>query len=319
MKCPKCQYYQKVKFGMYCGGCGYKFAFNPKESDTRGLTDGKFAACIRSASQNDTAYFTRNQLYAAFCRRMCGSPAIQFGCAAIALIACTIFALLPIIPFAFITGLVGLLLLINAVSTACRTYPRRKFDGLLQRWLRGRPIDKLIEETSLHKPPPNWSEPDIYNYGVERILLVERDILVDLLVKNGLHAEHRMLVVSESGYPDYLAPVAQRLLQEKSDLPVFLLHDATAFGVGMEHRVRESELFPISGHPVTDLGMFPADFKNMKGTKHYDPTNKDRALPVDALLIPFMTLGLGAAMTEGLAIGAMMEQQVSTSGSYDFG
>gem|GEM_PF-4464628 len=54
MKCPECGYNQKVKYGLTCGHCNYTFCFNPKESGPLKVTDGKFRACIKSASQQGT-------------------------------------------------------------------------------------------------------------------------------------------------------------------------------------------------------------------------------------------------------------------------
>lgn len=323
MKCPKCSYDQKAKYGLKCGGCGYQFAFNPKDAATLGLTDGKFAACIQAASQNDTTYFTRNQLYATFCRRMSASPLPQIGCSLIVLVVAGVLYASEAWPFAIVVGLMGLAIFIGGIQVGRRKVKPQHFDVLLDRWLtHGRTIDRMIEEPSLHEPPPDWNEPDIYDYGVERLLIVERDILVDLFVKNGVHAEQRMLVIGESGYPDYLLPVAQRLLEEQPDLPVFLLHDATTHGVAMEDRVRASGLLPLGNHQLTDLGMFPEDFRKLKRTQRYDPGNAERALPVDAMMLPFMTAGLTAAISGGMAFGAMIEQQHQGStigGSFDFG
>lgn len=322
MKCPTCGHNQKVKYGLACGGCGYRFVFNPKEPATRGLTDGKFDACIRAASQNETLYFTRNQLQAAYCRRMSGSPLKQIGCGIVALVFAAVLATTEVWPVVIISGLVGLGFVAAGIQASRRKITPRHFDMLLDRWLSGgRTIDRLLEEPALHDPPPQWSEPDIYDYGVERLLIVERDILVDLFVMNGVHAEQRMLVVSETGYPDYLMPVARRLLEEQPDLPVFLLHDATVHGVAMAERMRVSDVLPLEGRTVTDLGMFPTDFQMLNRTKRFDPDNTHRALPVDAMMLPFMTMGLGAAMTEGMTLGAMIEQQhrSTTSAGYDFG
>ena len=322
MKCPKCSYDQKAKLGLKCGGCGYRFTFNPKT--TPGLTDGKFLGCIQSASQNDTVWFTENQLYSVFLRK---SPR-AVGCAMVL----GVLLLIGGCVLAFKgSGMAGIPLVVIAVGLIIFSLKNpqgpgvslAKFKRHLDRWRKDdKPIGKLLQEPSLHEPPPEWDEPDIYDYGVERILIVERDILVDMFVKNGLHAEQRMLVVAESGYPDYLVPVAERLLNERKDLPVFLLHDATLHGIEMEERVLESGILPIAGHPLTDLGMFPKDFRKLSRTQHFDPKNEDRSLPADAMMLPFLTMGLGAAMLGGIAFSAMLEEEgrrSMVSGGMDFG
>ncbi len=125
-----------------------------------------------------------------------------------------------------------------------------------------------------------------------------------------------MLVLSESGYPNYLLPMARRLLTEQPDLPVFLLHDATTHGAAMEGRVLANGRLPLDGHPVTDIGMFSTDFQKLKRTKGFDPDNKHRALPVDAMMLPFMTMGLEVAMVEGMTFSSMIEQHHKRSMSY---
>ena len=322
MKCPQCGYDQKAKYGLTCSGCRYHFVFNPKESRTAGLTDGKFIGCINAASQNDTIYFTRNQLYGTYCRRMNHSAASKIVMGVATLVAAIAFAAVGVWPFAMLLFILGIVLLISSLPIFKKKTSPAQFKSLLDQWSAGgQAIERMLEQPSLHDPPPDWNEPDIYDYGVERLLIVERDILVDLFVKNGAHAEQRMLVISETGYPKYLLPVAHRVLQEQPDLPVFLLHDATPHGTEMQPRALASNLLPLKDHPVTDLGMFPDDFKKLRRTDHFDPDDTLRALPVDSMLFPFMTMGLAAAMTEGLALSEIMEQKQgsTTDGGMDFG
>lgn len=106
----------------------------------------------------------------------------------------------------------------------------------------GNEIPKLIESESLSNPPSDCKEGDIYDYGVERILIVERDILVDWLVLNDFHAQERTLVLSVSGYPDYLVPIARELIEQNANLPVCLLHDSTARGLLMNSHLVGSSL-----------------------------------------------------------------------------
>lgn len=315
MKCPECGYNQRAKLGPTCGECSYEFVFNPKESATKGLTDEKFAACIRNANQNGTAYFTRNQLYAVCCRKLYDSPLKKIGCGIAFLIVASVLGILDT-GFLDVFVTVAALIYIGAgIYAAFRKFTPADFDILFDKWRSaGKPIKNLIEEPSLHQPPPEWNEPDIYDYGVERLLIVERDILVDLLVRNGQHAEQRMLVISETGYPDYLLPVARRLLEEQPSLPVFLLHDANAHGAGMEERVIASSFLPLDRKNITDLGMYPEDFQKLKRTSRYDPGNASRSLPVDALAMPFLATGLATAMSEGIAFQTMLAQQETDSG-----
>ena len=61
MLCPKCNYNQKYKHGLQCYSCKYVFIFDPK---TDGFADGRFQKIVEKISENNTVYFTKNQLYA---------------------------------------------------------------------------------------------------------------------------------------------------------------------------------------------------------------------------------------------------------------
>lgn len=318
MKCPECGHNQKVKDGLRCSSCRYEFVFNPKY-DTGQMTDGKFVACIRAASQNDTVWYTENQLYAAFCRRV--TRVSKAGCvvSVVLLVVGVLVATFVFVPFGLLLIVGGIFALLGgffARLTRGGKAKRDVFERHYKKWKgSGKKLEKLIQQPSLHTPPPDWKEPDIYDYGVERLLLVERDLLVDLLVKNGVHAEQRMAVLAESGYPKYLLPVAQRLLVDQPDLPVFLLHDATPEGMKMKDRVLAGRPLDVSGHPITDLGMFPDDFQKLDRTAYFDPDDRARALPADALLLPMMTAGLTAAMVDAIPLGEVIDDPARRKGN----
>lgn len=325
MKCPECSYDQKAKYGLKCDGCGYEFTFNPKDPETPGFTDGKFKACLRAASQNDTKYYTENQLYAVYCRREAPNTLPFMILATLLLIVGGCLGFTPFPYFGLAPAAFGVIILLDTLRNIIgnKRLNRDHFQTLLNKWREnGHKTDRMIMEPALHDPPPEWNETDIYDYGVERLLIVEHDILVDLLVKNEVHADQRMLVLSETGYPGYLLPLARRLLEERLDLPVFLLHDATDHGIEMEQRLTASRMLPLDGHPVTDLGMHPADFQKLKRTKHYASNDKTRALPVDAMLLPFLTAGLGTAMAQDISLGNLIQASNKGSaydGGFDFG
>lgn len=163
-----------------------------------------------------------------------------------------------------------------------------KVETLVERWQRRNgPIEKFVSEPKLHSPPPDWKEPDIYSYGVERILFVERDILVDLLVKNGFHAEQRCLILSEHGYPSYIEERAQEMLKESPDTKVFVMHDSTQAGVEMKGRVIAK--YGLADNPPVDLGIFPDDWKKLKAAGPLGLRHQGYEAPVD--MIPYSRLG----------------------------
>ena len=310
MRCPKCGNNHKKKLGMVCA-CGYAFIFDPKRDH---MTDGRFTALIRQAGREGRRAYTINQLYATYCMKTKPVAPFMIACAVLFLSGLATMVFQPYIAGALIlAGLISLCVVAGRLKTPYRS--PEDFEAQVRLWRQaGKEMPGLIEEPSLHHPPPDWSEEDLYDYGVERMVIVERDILVDWLVLNDFHAEQRMIVIAESGYPRYLAPLAHRLIQDRADLPVFLLHDSTRQGMGMIKRLLmggHALSAMLANHPVTDLGLHPGDVKQLKRLRPLRPHKTDYAIPVD--YIPFGTLVsiMAGAMIHQIPIGKFVEERRS--------
>jgi hypothetical protein len=289
------------------------------------MTDGRFVGLIRSASQNDTAYFTRNQLYGTYCRRQ-KKPIMQGLIAgAIAALAGTFCAFSADVPMfvAVLLFLVSGIIIASTFLVPPTTLTRAEFMRLIDRWMADdKSIDRLIAAPSLGDAPPPSDEPDLYDYGVQRLLIVQRDELVDWLVLNNVHAEQAMLVLSVNGYPGYLLEHTKRVLSEQPDLMIHLLHDADVSVAQMRSQVDRLGL-PLEGHEVVDLGFSAEDFRRLKRAKNIDRENRDRTLPVDVLALPFLSTGLAACFASNVTMSHLLneyarEQAVASSWS-DFG
>lgn len=298
--------------------CGYTFCFDPKAD---GMSDGKFLASIRNASSNDAGYFTANQLYTVMCRRMFSNPR---GCLIVALIAAVAGVGLFFISWkwAVAAAVFAVVSLIIAAVAMTKTLSRAQFDSWLGKWRRKKSDPpRLLVEPRLHDPPPDWTEADIYDYGVEALVVVERDLIVDLLVLNGFHTANRALVVAESGYPEYLIPVANRLLDESSDLPVYLLHDSGERGEDMHRRVLESNRLAVEGRSIIDLGLMRDDVKRMKRLRPVRPEESEFAVPVDTVPWGRLSTLMGVCLVEHAAFGALLDRaaDVDAGAVFDFG
>ena len=327
MKCPECQSKQKYSQGMKCVSCGYRFVLNPKTY--RSLSDNKLMALVNHVSGNGVYYYTYHQLLGYFLRRQFAErvkgtailAAVCLGMASILWVWEALFcAVFPAVIF------------VLCVFSLLRWLPgkkpdvalREKLDKALGDWKSaGRKLDKMITKPTLREPPPDWPDSDIYDYGVERVLVVEHDLLVDLFVLNGFHAFHNALVIAESGYPDYLLPRLRDLLQERPDLPVYLLHDATPDGVAMETRVRAATDLPFGEHPIVDLGLMPTDVKVIQSLRWTKRSSfYTRGLPVDLMVYATLAAIAGDAIDMGqplreVALAAMASGGGSdSSGSY---
>ncbi|MCC6215782.1 MAG: hypothetical protein IT376_13030 [Polyangiaceae bacterium] len=318
MKCPSCSTTQKAKEGMKCAKCGYEYVFQPR---TDGITDGKFRQLLARASANGTYYFTKNQLYTLYCQDRsgfaggygCGALAGMLalgGLAAAAFVGAVVLAADDELLAAALAGAVSVAPGVGAlvILLTGRRPPEPPNRAPLDRWLgawveKKGPIPKLLERPSLHQPPGGYREPDVHDYGVERLLIVQHDLLVDLFVKNNVHAEQRALVISEHGYPPYLLHQAQRLLAERPDLPVVLLHDSTAEGVDMARRLAQSPRFPLHGRRVNDAGIFPSDVAGIGVLQKLLPETKQNGVPVDSLPVGLLAGGLAGALGAGILLG----------------
>lgn len=312
MKCPQCGGNQRYRDGMICP-CGYRFTLDPKRDR---ISDGRFLALTKVASGNDTYYFTQNQLAAADCRRAVkGRGWIAFLIVIVGGLGLAGAVWAKMGPGGNMASLglmgLGVVVLIGIAWLTMAWRPdQSRFEAVLRKWqAANQPLPRLLTEPSLHQPPPEWPEPDIYDYGVEAILIVQRDILVDLFVKNEFHAAHRCLVISESGYPAYLVPRASALLREREDLPVYLLHDATPTGVGMIDRLQRKVDLPVANHPLFDVGLFPEDVKRIARLRPMLPARHDYGIAVDYIGYAMLASGLGVALEQQTTLAGVLDAQ----------
>lgn len=319
MKCPQCQSKQKHSQGMNCVSCGYQYVINPKTSGS--LSDNKLQVLASNVSGNGTYHFTYHQLLGYFLRRTLAEK--RRGSVILAVICVVAVPIMWVVDLRFCM-VVPIIVFLGSMLSLWGRLPvakpdvalRVQMDKALDDWkAAGRELEKMITKPTLHEPPPDWPDRDVYDYGVERILVVEHDLLVDLFVLNGFHTLHNALVIAESGYPDYLLPRLQQLLQERADLPVYLLHDATPDGVAMQDRIHSATDLPFGEHPIVDLGLMPQDvamIQSLRWTKH--TSFPQMGLPVD--LMPYATLAAiaGDAIDTGQPLGDVAAAAIATGG-----
>lgn len=302
--------------------CGYEFVFRP---DKDGLTDGKFTAFMRSASRNDTYHYTFGQLYASHYRKSLPNFWGHVGCGTIALVVALFGMYMQFEILADKEGLPGLILMVLGalgVLGAIGTYriggPKSldEFMKIVNRWREhGKKMDKYISEPSLHDPPPDWPEADIYDYGVTSVLIVNRDILVDWLVLNNFHAEHHCAVISAEGYPKYICSRIVPMLQDDPSIPVYLLHDSMKQKMMLSPGVEQL----IGGRKTVDIGLFEDDVEDIGQLKKIRNAVRGNAVPLDFIGYPMLSLGVTTAMAEGLTLGELMVRQNAPDSGGDSG
>ncbi|MBL8250067.1 MAG: hypothetical protein JNK31_00205, partial [Candidatus Competibacter sp.] len=192
--------------------------------------------------------------------------------------------------------------------------PLAKARRLLQRYRRTHPIAALADGQAFLQQAPAENLESAH-YAPERILVVERDDLVDMLVRNRFHASHKTAVISCSGYPKRVVEACQDFLRRHPDTPVQLLHDASLKGFKLKTQLEADTQWPLAGRPLVDLGLSPELARNSaklpwlpakgwrnKGAlsaRHQQMLNAGYRMPVDFLgPKPLLNL-LGAAVIGG--------------------
>ena len=296
MKCPECGFNQKYSEGMRCGKCKRLFTLDPKQQK---MSDGKFLAAVRRASYQGTVKFTEHQLYAAYAKNAVSPRGCFRFFSVLLFVAAAIAFFLGEQNYTIALVVFSVLAFVSSFIVPAGVLSPNEFESCVLKWKSGRrKVEGMLEVPTLYKPPEQWPEKDIYDYGVEQILIVNRDILVDMFVLNNRHAELRMLVVSEKGYPDYIAMQVNRLLAERSDLPVYLLHDATHSPDEMRKRLeRKAKWLELGENPVVDMGLMQEDVYRLKQTENFRRYFQDCLIPADALLLAPLCRGLSACFT----------------------
>ncbi|EAY29297.1 hypothetical protein [Microscilla marina] len=281
MKCPKCEHEQKYKEGMTCLSCKYKFIIDPKEKGH--LNDYKMKLRIEQVSQSGQVYFTPRQLYALYRGKFKKSYALTmlvFGAIVISLF------LAGGSPEGAVVVGVGFTIAILYEVFKKSWLSEQNFLATFNHWYTRSELVKEVKHLVLQpelKLPKNVREKDIYNYGVEAVIVTDQDVYVDLFVKNNYHTQYKALIISKHLYPTYLTPRLKQLLQEKPDLPLFFIHDATLEGLQTMTQFRNRAELATEGHPCIDLGLTPAHFNQLKPLKRLLQGIDDTHAPLDYL------------------------------------
>ncbi|HEY4159781.1 MAG TPA: hypothetical protein VGM29_16835 [Polyangiaceae bacterium] len=266
MFCPQCQ--AEHASGPSCASCGYAFVFD-RESD--GIDDREWLTLLEHAGANGSESFTENRLYALYAerhvtttRRIGRRAGLGFALMAIGF-AGWVRSLRgysgALMALSVVLALCGVAFAVGGILTERHLPSRAPLADWLGKWqAAGRDLKWLSEPRLDSAPSALVSE---QTAPPERLVIVERDLLVDWLLENDVARELGLLIVSERGYPQKNLERAQRALAQNPSLSVLLLHDATFAGTEMKQRVERAALpalrTALGGHPLLDAGLFPAD------------------------------------------------------------
>ena len=277
-----------------------------------GISDDEWLELMAHASGQATRYFSENQLYLAYARNRVkvtryiarrgmiglGMIAIGLGVWVLALKADWGLTLV----FGIVLTLTGVGLVGPGVVTRRDPAAREPITRWLSKWTAVHGEQFLVAEATLSQAGLEYVPPT-----VDCLVIVERDALADLLLKNGAHSALSALIVSESGYPGLLAGEARRLLETRPDLKVIAVHDATPAGVAMPARLQKSAVFPLAQRAVLDAGLFPADVIWLAELAPAIPATHSNRVPLDSLSFAALLIGLRGVTQGALSLYTAIE------------
>ena len=214
MRCPTCGNIQQFKVGIICTRCSYRFHLNHKVFPF--ISDRKAHGVVRRVSASGERPFTAHQVVAALIQ----SRKVTLG-----------------LTRKGADSRAGAVLQVMS-----RYLDARKPPGYLDEPM----FDSMIA--------PDWPEPDTLDYGAERILVVDRRLAVDLLVRLWVHTGAKAIIVSADRYPKAVAERAEALIGQRPDVPVFTFTGSGTEGAVFAQTVR-SRFGVESDRPIIDLGL----------------------------------------------------------------
>ncbi len=343
MKCPQCGNNQKYADGMTCGSCGYRFALNPKQAPN--ISDMAFKKAADRLSMNSHYYYTYNQLYAHVYRLLRKKKRTA------RIVGTVVFLVFAVILFftlirEFGWAVSGIYLSAIAAFTAWilrrpMTVSHQLVAQVIQTYRSNHKLDRLAGGDAFRGRAPDV-DPEIFQYAPERILIVDRDDLADMLILNRFHFENKTLVLSANKYPTHIFDACRRFLENFPHIPVHLIHDASRNGHKLKNRILTDKSWNLKGAAVTDLGLFPQDLKAVRAPVWMPDEQADRVekvthpakeKPVDMIMKGYkMPSDLGApratmgafmlAMSTGAALlsdAFLGHRQSHAGGGSDFG
>jgi len=248
---------------------------------------------------------------------------------------------IPEAPFAWVLFILYVISGISGIIWHARhpvTFPYSYVSPIILTYRNLHPIDRLVEGRAFRKPTSEAFDEEIFQYAPERILIVERNDIADMLILNRFPLEYKTLVVSEQIYPEHALRACQQFLSQHPEIPVILIHDASQKGLRMKERLLNDKFWNLRGKNVQDLGLFPRDTdrlrkpiwlprkrndKVLSGARRTDASFlRDYRMPVDIAHPRAMMGAVSLAAASGLALlseGFLAEQQHDASSGSFFG
>jgi hypothetical protein len=279
MKCPECQKNQKYKDGMVCRSCGYRFVLDPKIEPY--VSDMGLKVAMDHLSGVDGDYFTHRQLYASIYRiiEKKKKPEVIITIVMLFFIFLLSGAVMEILKTGWWLPLICLSLAVMGIALHIKRPVKISPDAierLIKTYQAQYPSHHLVVKKQFEKVASDDFHREFLKYAPERILIVERNDLVDMLLLNQFHFDNKTLVLSAKKYPAAAFSACRNILSQHPEVPVCLIHDASEKGLRLKKRLLSDETWNLDRHKVQDLGLFPEDVDRLKNPVWMANPTRDR-------------------------------------------
>lgn len=272
MKCIRCGLDSKYgeRVNRACPGCHKRFAFEPKAGDA--VTDRGFQNAIEAVSAHGEVRWGVEHLYYEVCRQKRTRPARTITSAIVLfLLAGLSVALAVTVNPCCLLGTMaatigGVALLLHLRYGLHVGLDATAFRHLYDRWceVHGKP-KSVIARRPLASGLPRKIEADIADYSFDRAVICDRARTVDLLLANNFHFENNCAVLSVEGYPPGVFDTVKTMLKRNPRLQVFALHDASAAGCRLAHKLATDPGWFAGKVRISDVGLRPAHAGRFRG------------------------------------------------------
>ena len=276
MRCPECNHNQKYKDGVRCNQCRYQFVFRKKDDQ---ISDFTLQQIIKRLSDNRQYAFTATQLALEICRFWGKKTVGPVGCSVIALVVSVIGGLIVFDDWSWFGGLLCFAALLPLAIWLGRGGKGKlsfhKARDTINRYHQAHPISELADGAAFRQQAPleDFQDP---HYAPERILIVERDDLVDMLVRNRFHLTAKAAVVSRTGYPARVFAACREFLRNHPGTPVQVIHDASAQGFALTTQLASDAQWQFARQRLVDLGISRTALENHSALPWLPPDQSRR-------------------------------------------
>jgi hypothetical protein len=247
---------------MTCGQCHYAYVFDPKKDR---IADVALRRIIEQVSDNGQYCVTRNQLAIEISRHLSGRILTKklISGFVVAFFTTLIAGVLLMPSSWWVVAVIGTAAVFVVLFIKTRKFLLRRLQlpvqlpfrdalEIIRRYHEKHPITQLATgEAFIHGRETGASD---LHFAPDAILLVPRDELVDMLVRNRFPQQHKTLVLSHSGYPKHVFEACEIFLVNNPELPVHTIHDASEKTFNWLEQLKKDNYWQRFQQRINDLG-----------------------------------------------------------------